>query len=331
MGDGRVLVTGATGFVGRALVPALLAAGRRVTVATRRPWPGELPAGARAVDVGPIGPETDWAEALAGAEAVIHLAAHVHVAPERAAREGGLFDAVNHLGAVRLFDEAAARGVAGFVFLSSITVLGSVTPPGGAFDDRTVPAPETPYGRSKLAAERALLAGAAARPGTVLTILRPPLICGAGVGGNLASLARLAALPVPPPLGGIANRRTLLSLDNLVAAIEAVLARPRAGTFVIGDARPVSTSEIARALREGAGRGRTLLPVPARLLGRLADAAGFGGHARRLFGDLAVVSGGVREAFGWSDRVDTLDALRATGAAARGPAGRAGTSAAALW
>ncbi|TDR93827.1 NAD-dependent epimerase/dehydratase family protein [Enterovirga rhinocerotis] len=312
MDDGAILVTGGTGFVGRRVVERLRSSGRRLTLATRHPM--EAPPGCRVVVVCDIGPETAWREALAGVSAVIHLAAHVHVAPERALAEAGLFDRVNHLGTVRLHDEAAAAGVRLFLFLSSITVIGGASAPGRPFDEATEPRPETPYGRSKLAAEEALRAGS----GPDLVILRPPLIAGPGVGGNLRSLARLAALPVPLPFGAIHNRRTLLSLDNLGSAIEAVLARPSPGTFVIGDRAPLSTAEIVAALRAGLGRRPGLLPVPAALIGSAARLAGFGGHAQRLLGDLEVDSSAFRERYGWRDEVETEAVLRQTAASLAG-------------
>lgn len=318
---GRILVTGATGFVGRALVRDFAEAGRPLTLATRGRRP-DVPGDVRWVTVGSLGPETDWAEALAEVEAVIHLAAHVHVAPERASAQADTFDRVNHLGSARLFAEAARSGVGTFVFVSSVTVLGSASPPGGAFDDSSPPRPETPYARSKLEAERTL-AGAADGSGTRLVILRPPLIAGEGVAGNLGSLARLAAWPVPLPLAGLRNRRTLLSRDNLVSALAAVLERPRAGTYLMGDAAPLSTSEIVRHLRSGAGGRMPLLPVPSRFLKWAARRAGLAGHAQRLLGDLVLDSRRFREAFGWADVVDSATTLRRTGAALRGPVGTA--------
>lgn len=305
MERGRILVTGASGFVGRRVVARLAAAGHPTTLALRRPWAGDLPDGARIVEIGDIGPETDWREALTGATAVLHLAAHVHVAPERAKDEAAIFDRVNHLGTLRLYRQAGEAGVGLFVFLSSITVLGGASPPGRPFDDASEPHPETPYGVSKLDAERAL----AASPGPPLVILRPPLIAGEGVGGNLRSLARLAALPLPLPLAAVRNRRTLLSLDNLAAAIEAVIARPRPGCYVLGDRTPLSTGDIVAALRRGHGRRPLLLPVPAGWMRAAAGMLGFGGHAQRLLGDLEVDSARFRAEHGWTDEVDTREVL----------------------
>lgn len=308
MAGERILITGATGFVGRRLAARLARAGHSLTLAVRRPWPG-APTGARVVDIGDIGPDTDWAEALADVGTVIHLAAHVHVAPERALAEAEIFDRINHRGALHLYRRFAEAGGGLFVFLSSITVLGGASASGRPFDDETAPRPETPYARSKLAGEEAL----AASDGPTLVILRPPLIAGPGVGGNLRSLARLAALPVPLPFGTIRNRRTLLSLDNLCSAIETAIAAPRPGTYVLGDETPLSTGEIVAALRAGAGRAPGLLPIPSGLMGSAASLLGFGGHAQRLLGDLEVDSSRFRKRFGWSDEVGTRQTLEAIG------------------
>lgn len=305
MDQGRILVTGATGFVGRRIVERLSAAGHPLTLAVRSPWEGAMPEGARILTIGGIGPETDWREALAEVATVIHLAAHVHVAPEKAEAEGHLFDSVNHQGTVRLYRQAAEQGVGLFVFLSSITVLGGTSPIGRPFDENSVPRPETPYGRSKLDAENALRAV----DGPALVVLRPPLIAGDGVGGNLRSLARLAALPVPLPFGSVHNSRTLLSLDNLASAVEAVIAHPVQGTYLLGDRAPLSTGEIVAALREGLGRRPALLPAPAGLMRAIAGLVGYGGHAQRLFGDLEVDSSRFRAQYGWDDEVETRQVL----------------------
>ncbi len=322
MGRGRLLITGATGFVGHHVVPAMARAGLPLTLAVRNAGFAPPAGDVRVVRIGDLGPATDWREALGGASDVLHLAAHVHVAPERAtAADEARFDAVNHRGTERLFAAAADGGVRRFVFLSSITVLGSRSPPGAPLDDAAPPAPETVYARSKWAAESALRA--AHDPGRPdLVILRPPLVCGPGAGGNLGRLLRLARLPLPLPFGAVHNRRTLLSIDNLCSALHAVLRHPEpaSGSYNLGDSAPVSTAAIVAALRAGLGRRPSLLPVPPVLMNKVAAATGQGAFARRLFGDLHVSSDAFRRDFGWRDVVDTgasLARMAAAGARAR--------------
>lgn len=322
---GRVLITGASGFVGSHLARHLAARSHPLRLAVRRQV--ERPDGdVEIVPVGAVGARTDWAQAIAGIEAVIHTAAHVHVAPERAEAEASMFDEVNVRGTVRLFDAAAAAGVRLFVFLSSVTVLGAEHPAGQPFTDDTPPGPLTPYARSKLAAERALAARTAAYPGIRLVILRPPLVCGPGVKGNLRSLLRLAATSLPLPLGGIGNRRTLLSLDNLASAVDAVLARRdgpmSSAPYLLGDRDSVSTSAIVATLREGLDRSPGLVRVPAGFMRMVAGLIGRPGTATRLYGDLAVDSSRFRRDFGWTDVTDTRTTLRLTAKAGPVPNGR---------
>lgn len=308
-----ILVTGATGFIGRHLVSALAAADADVTVALRRHGAFAPRPRTHAVTIEEIGPSTDWAEALEGARAVVHLAGLAHNAAERGSPEDRLFDHVNHLGSAGLFKAAADRGTPLFVHISSITVLGDRTLPGAPFDDRALPDPKTPYARSKLAAEetlRRLAAGGATR----LVILRPPLVCGPGVKANLASLMRLASSPLPLPLGGVDNRRTLLSIENLVSAIQAVLARggeAPSGVYALGDPEPVSTGRIVREMRAGLGRSPRLFRPPEAVVRRLLDSGRLGGLPQRLFGNLEVDSGAFRTTFGWTDAIDTSASLRA--------------------
>ncbi len=302
----RVLLTGAGGFVGRALAPYLAERGHDVWPALRRGHP--LVPGAPIV-VREVAADTDWAPALRGVDAVVHLAARVHVTRDAAPDPLAAFRAVNRDGTRRLAEQAAAAGVRRFVFLSSIKVLGESAPRDAPFTDASPPAPADAYARSKHEAERAL-DEIAAGTGLQVVVLRPPLVYGPGATGNLGALLRLCDSPWPLPLGGLDNRRSLLARDSLCAAVAATLETPElAGGFVLADAAPVSTAEIVGALRAGLGRPRRLLPVPPALI-RLAGAlTGRGAAVRRLCGDLVVAPDGFARATGWRPAPSTCDGL----------------------
>jgi nucleoside-diphosphate-sugar epimerase len=314
----RVLVTGAAGFIGRALVDALLASGFEVTAAVRAtggpaPWQGAV----RAVAVGGIDGATDWRAALDGAELVVHLAgiAHQPIAEDDASV--ARYHAVNVAGTAALATAAAARGVRRLLFLSSVKVNGEET---GArpFTERDAPAPQDIYGRSKWQAEQAL-ARIAAETGMAVTVLRSPLVYGPGVGGNFASLLRLCDTPLPLPFGAIDNRRSLIARANLVHAVIACLGHPAAAneTFLLRDREDLSTAELARRLRRALGRPARLLPVPPALLTSLGSLLGRGDTMRRLVGSLAVDDGKLCGTVGWHPPRATDEALAETAAAFR--------------
>ncbi len=192
----RVLVTGANGFVGRTLCPALRDAGHEVIAAVRNA--DGLPEGCEARLVDDIGPETDWTEGLQDIEAVVHLAARVHVMRESAADPLAAFRQVNTVGTLHLARAAAEAGVRRFVFLSSVKVLGESCPE-GPFTDASPPNPQDPYAVSKWEGEKGL-SELAREFGMEVVILRPPLVQGPGVRGNFLSLFRLVHRGVPMPL-----------------------------------------------------------------------------------------------------------------------------------
>ena len=298
----RVLVTGASGFIGRALVPALVTAGYDVRAAVRRiPAPFAPP-----VEIaihGDLDASVDWRPLLANADFVIHIAGIAHTGPGIAPAQ---YDRVNHLATAALAEAARAAGIKRVVFVSTIRAQ---TGPRSEhiLTEANEPRPTDPYGRSKLAAEFAL-----ARSGADFTVLRPALIYGPGVKGNLRALVRLAALPIPLPFGAFTNRRSLLSVQNLAAAVTHVLRRAASGgeTYVVADPEPVSLGDMVKALRVGLGKAPRLLAVPPELI-RLGFAIlGRGRNWDQLNGPLVVEPKKLLAA-GWRPDPDTAGGLAA--------------------
>lgn len=304
-----ILITGAGGFIGRHLVTALASAGMDVRPAFRR----DPPAGGLLLD-----DRTDDAglrHALAGVGAVIHLAGRAHRTGEAPETHAAAFDAINRDWPLRLASAGAAMGVRHFLFASTIGVHGTL----GLIGHDSPLSPGTAYARSKAAAEGGLREGF---PGH-LVILRPPLVVGPGAPGNLARLARLAALPLPLPFGAVRNRRSLLSIRGLCRAVGAVLSRwgagkAAAGAYVLADAAPVSTRDIVTAIRAGRGRAPGLLPIAPSLLRGVLAATGRGAMAGQLLDDLVVDPSAFQRDFNWYPEADSLTALRELGAGWQG-------------
>lgn len=293
----KVLVTGANGFVGAALCPALERAGHAVRRAVRQV---SGPAQPDTVAVGDIGPATEWSQALDGIDVVVHLAGRAHVMQESMdpqAVRAAYFDTNAH-GTEALARAAAAQGVKRLVFVSSIKVNGEATSD-TPYRETDEPRPEDDYGRSKRAGEErlALVSG---QTKLEYVIVRPPLIYGPGVKGNLARLMRIVDRGVPLPLGCIDNRRSLVGVTNLVSALalccEHVDAAHR--TFLVSDGRDLSTPDLIRAIAAALDRNPRLLPVPPSWLRALARVTG-SGALTRLTGSLQVDDRVLRESLGW--------------------------------
>ncbi|HEX4984467.1 MAG TPA: SDR family oxidoreductase [Burkholderiales bacterium] len=306
-----VLVTGAGGFVGSVLRALLQQEGHDVRAALRTP-----PSGTQgpAFAVGDIGPDTDWSAALAGCEAVVHLAAHVHVMRGRPGADAPLFERVNVQGSGNLARQAARAGVRRFVFLSSVKVNGESTA-GRPFTERDALAPADAYGRSKMQAETALR-GLAAETGMELAILRPPLVYGPGVKANFLQLLRLVDRGVPLPLASIDNRRSLVYVGNLAHAIACCVTHAGAAgrTFFVSDDHDMSTPELVRGIARALGRRPALFPFPPCLLAALAAVAGRREQAARLTQSLQVDISAIKSALGWRPPAAPAEALAQTAA-----------------
>lgn len=300
----RVLITGATGFVGTVAVRTFLAKGHSVRAALRAPREGLE---CESVVVGEIQPDTDWGRSLEGIDAVVHLAARVHVMRDDAA--GALqFRRINTEGTLRLARAAEAAGVKRFVFVSSIKVNGEATT-GRPFCADDEPHPSDAYARSKLLAERGLLE----MDGIETVIIRPPLVYGAGAKGNLARLCRLARSGWPVPLGGIVNRRDLVGVDNLASLIECCVWHPKAAgqVFLVSDGEALSTPQLYHLIAEGLGRRARTLRVPVALMRTLGGALGMGAEIDRLSQSLEVDIGKTRDLLGWAPPGSTASGVSA--------------------
>ena len=308
---GRVLVTGAGGFVGGAVVARLQADGVPVRAAFRR-----LPAGrahdAETVEVGEIGEATDWRAALDGIETVVHCAARVHQLRDVSADPLSDFRAVNRDGTLALGRAAAKAGARRLVFLSSIGVNGAETFD-QAFRARDPAAPCTPYAVSKREAEDGLRA-IEQETGLQVVIIRAPLVYGPGAPGNFAALLRAVTRGLPLPLGAIANRRSLVSIYNLVDLIRTCIRHEQAAgqTLLVSDGEDLSTTDLLRRTAIAFGVSPRLLPVPARWLRAATRLARRPELGQRLCGSLQVDIAATRDRLGWSPPVSVDESLVAT-------------------
>ena len=307
----RVLVTGATGFVGSALLPALHRAGYEAVCAVRTETP-RLAAACQVIVVGDIGPATDWRKALDGVDCVIHLAARVHRMRDEADDPLTAFRHVNVDGTRRLAEVAESAGVGRMVFVSSIKAIAER---GDNLSEAVSPEPTTPYGVSKLEAERALI-DISRRSGLRVFILRPPLVYGPGVGANFRRLLDVVYRGWPLPLGGIRNRRSLIYVGNVVDALVRCISAPEQaeGAYLVHDGEPVSTPELIRRIASVLGRPARLLPVPGPMLKFAADLIGRREAWDRIAGSLSVDDRSFREAVGWRPPFTLDQGLQATAA-----------------
>jgi nucleoside-diphosphate-sugar epimerase len=302
-----VLVTGATGFVGREVCARLERDGRGVRLAVRRePGPSR-------VVVGDIGAKTDWRAALEGVDSVVHLAARVHVMHETAADPDAAFRQVNVDGTRRLAEQAAEAGVRRFVFVSSVKVSGEQTALGRPFRPDDAPAPADPYGRSKRDAELALGEIAAASSMSVARI-RPPLVYGPGVRANFLAMMRWVRRGVPLPLASVNNRRSLVFVGNLADLVCRCIDHPRAAgeLFFASDGEDLSTPELLRRLAVALHVRARLFPMPVPLLAAGARAVGKRAIFDRLCGSLQVDVEPTRRLLDWTPPFSVDAALSKT-------------------
>ena len=306
-----ILVTGASGFVGRALCAGLVARGYAVRGAVRTAPRTSLPASDWAV-VGEMGPDADWSESLVGVDTVVHLAARVHVMKELARDPLAEFRLVNGQGTVSLARAAAGKRVRRLVYVSSIKVNGERTEE-QAFSGTDTPHPADPYAISKYEAEVALqqISG---ETGIEVVVVRPPLIYGPGVQGNFLRLLKWVERGIPLPLAAVSNRRSLLFIDNCVDALIACIRHPAAAgqVFTVSDGESLSTPRLLRELAVLMERPSRLWPFPPAALRVGARVAGLAKEMDRLVDSLEVDNTGICQTLGWSPVYGTSHGLAET-------------------
>ena len=306
----KILLTGASGFVGGSLAIALMKQGAQVRVAVRSPV--VLP-GSDVVLVPGMDEQSGWGELLQGIDTVIHCAGRAHVMNDPFANPLAEYRRVNVDGTMNLARQAAAAGVKRFIFLSTVKVNGEQTTLGQPYSEDDAPMPQNPYAVSKYEAEQALLE-LAAKTELEVVIIRPTLVYGAGVKANFLAMLRLLRLGLPLPFGAIANRRSFIYLDNLHSLIMRCIAHPEAVNqiFMASDGHDLSTTELLRYCAGAMGVRVWLIPVPASWCLLIATLLGRGAAVQRLCGSLQVDISKAKKLLGWEPPVSVQAGLEMT-------------------
>jgi nucleoside-diphosphate-sugar epimerase len=298
----RILVTGSSGFIGSAVSSALAAAGHGVRAASRRRTAIATQDNIEWAELPDLENEIDWTPLLDGMDIVVHLAAIAH----RSQTDSGDYARANRVATASLAQACRQHAIKRLIFMSSIGAQA------GSAADHVVteldePWPITAYDRAKLAAEEEIR-----RARVPFTILRPVIVYGPGAKANIALIMRIAALPLPLPFGAFRNKRSLLSIDNLVHAVMVCLAGPETlnQTFIVCDPEPITLAEMLTTLREAAGRPSRLLPIPPLAVRAMIMAAGRQSLWDRIGRELVASSDKLQGA-GWLPQVQTKAGLRA--------------------
>lgn len=317
----NVLVTGAGGFVGRALCAQLAAGGFRVRGTVRGREPVRDITGITSVATGPLEKFTGWASLLDDTEVVVHLASAAHGAVKGAGNSISELRKINVDVTHDLADAACGAGVRRLVYISSVKVNGEGREE--PYTEQDDPAPEDAYGMTKHEAERALVK-IGREAGLEVVILRPPLVYGPGVKANFLKLLKLVDRGIPLPLANVKNRRSFIFIENLVDAVIACVENPKAAgrTYLVSDGEDVSTAGLIRRMADALGRPARLFPLPGRILRLAGGLTGQQESVKRLLGSLTVSTDRIKEELGWSPPCAMTDGLKKTAKWYRRESGR---------
>ena len=309
----KILVTGASGFIGQSLCSALLNDGFPVRAAVRSELPFLIAGGLEVVHIGELDAQTDWGNVCLDVDCVIHCAARVHIMNETEADALAAYRAVNVDGTRRLAEQAAEMGVRRLIYLSSIKVNGEMTVSGDIFSPSDKVFPKDPYGISKWEAEL-ILREVASQTGLEVVIVRPPLVYGPRVKGNFLSILRWLSYGIPLPLGKIYNQRSLVGINNFVDLIITCVHHPAAAnkTFLVSDGEDLSTTELLHRLGAALGKPARLLPVPVSLFELAAGLAGKQEIVHRLLGNLQVDISMTKETLDWEPHLSIDEGFQKT-------------------
>ena len=308
-----VFLTGATGFVGGALLNRLVADDFSVVAAVRNNQ-NKISQNVSTVEFSSF-EEASWAQSLGGIEIVVHCAARVHVMNDAESDPLRAFRKVNVEGTLNLARQAAAAGVRRFIFISSIKVNGEFTLPGAPFTADDQPSPRDPYGVSKMEAEQGLRELAVAT-GMEVVIIRPVLVYGPNVKANFLNMMRWLDKGVPLPFGSIHNARSLVAVENLTDLIVTCIDHPKAANqiFLVSDGDDLSTTQLLKRMAKALHKSALLLPIPSFFLTATANFLGKKSLSQRLCGSLQVDIGKTRSLLQWMPPMTIDEALINTAA-----------------
>lgn len=306
----KILVTGATGFVGKKLVPALIHSGHEVrcAVSKKEDW-----FDTEQIVMGRLESETDWSKALLGIDVVIHLAARVHIMKEQSNSALDEYYKINTFATKNLAEQAAKHQVKRFIFLSSIKVNGEFTLDGVPFSEDSKAEPDEPYGQSKLSAEHHLHK-IAQNTSMQVVIVRPPLVYGPGVKANFLKMLQLVKKGIPLPFARVHNKRHFIYIDNLVSVLCVLVIHPSAAnqTYLVADDESFSLPDLMRLIATEMGVKIRLIPFPVSLMIYIFRFLGRQNLNTRLFSSLEINSNKIKSQLDWNPPVSSVEGLKKT-------------------